>query len=39
MSNVSIDAVGKYYGAIEALKEVSVDIEGGEFVVLVGPSG
>ena len=39
MANVSITNVGKYYGAYEALKGVSVDIDDGEFVILVGPSG
>lgn len=39
MANVSVDTVGKHYGGFEALKEVSVDIADGEFVILVGPSG
>src|ERR1700709_2754461 len=39
MANVSINNVGKYYGAVEVLKGVSVDIADGEFVILVGPSG
>ena len=39
MANVSINSAGKYYGALEVLKGVSVDIEDGQFVVLVGPSG
>ena len=39
MANVSITNVGKYYGTFEALKGVSVDINDGEFVILVGPSG
>ena len=39
MANVSINSAGKYSGALEVLKGVSVDIEDGAFVVLVGPSG
>ena len=39
MANVTIRDAEKYYGTFHALKEVSVDIADGEFVVLVGPSG
>ncbi len=39
MASVTINKVGKHYGAFEALKGVSVDIADGEFVILVGPSG
>src|ERR1700712_3077721 len=39
MANVSINNVGKFYGTVEVLKGVSVDISDGEFVILVGPSG
>ena len=39
MSNVSIRKASKNYGSTKALKGVSVDIDDGEFVVLVGPSG
>lgn len=39
MANVTIDNVKKRYGAVQVMHGVSVDIEDGEFVVLVGPSG
>ena len=39
MASVSINAAEKYYGGFHALKGVSVDIDDGEFVILVGPSG
>ena len=39
MAGVKIDNVMKRYGAVQVMHGVSVDIEDGEFVVLVGPSG
>lgn len=39
MARVKIDNVIKRYGSVQVLHGVSVDIEDGEFVVLVGPSG
>src|SRR5512144_602763 len=39
MANVSIRNVRKAFGSTEVLHGVSVEIEDGEFVVLVGPSG
>ena len=39
MASVTIDDVRKSYGAVEVLHGVNVDIEEGQFVVLVGPSG
>ncbi|EAU40256.1 ABC transporter related protein [Fulvimarina pelagi HTCC2506] len=39
MAGVQIDNVVKRYGAVQVMHGVSVDIEDGEFVVLVGPSG
>jgi len=39
MASVGISNVLKSYGSTKVLHGVSVDIEDGEFVVLVGPSG
>lgn len=39
MGSVAIKHVGKHYGTFEAIKDISFDIEDGEFVILVGPSG
>ena len=39
MANVQIDNIVKHYGSVQVMHGVSVDIEDGEFVVLVGPSG
>jgi len=39
MASVSISRVFKNFGTSQIIKGVSIDIEDGEFVVLVGPSG
>src|SRR6188508_2873666 len=39
MASVEIRDVRKAYGTAQVLHGVSVDIEDGEFVILVGPSG
>ena len=39
MASVTIGQVQKYFGQTHIIKGVSVDIEDGEFCVLVGPSG
>lgn len=39
MSNVSFNSVKKSYGSIEVIKDLNVEIQDGEFAVLVGPSG
>jgi multiple sugar transport system ATP-binding protein len=39
MSSVQINNVRKSYGTVPILHGVSVDIDDGEFVILVGPSG
>ncbi len=39
MASVAIDNVRKAYGSFEVIHGASIDINEGEFVVLVGPSG
>ena len=39
MASVTIKDVIKRYGSVQVMHGVSVDIQDGEFVVLVGPSG
>ncbi|WP_068311501.1 sn-glycerol-3-phosphate import ATP-binding protein UgpC [Polycladidibacter hongkongensis] len=40
MAKIKLDDIRKVYaGGVEAVKGVSIDIEDGEFIVLVGPSG
>lgn len=39
MASISINEAYKSYGQLEVLHGVSLDIEDGEFVILVGPSG
>jgi ABC-type sugar transport system ATPase subunit len=39
MAGVRFDAVTKRFGGVTALSDLTLDIEHGEFVVLVGPSG
>ena len=39
MANISIRNVSKSYGPLKVLDPFSLEIENGEFVVLVGPSG
>ena len=37
--SISIKEMNKYYGAFHALKDFSLDVAPGEFLVLLGPSG
>jgi len=39
MSDVSLRAVKKSFGAVNVIKGVDLDIADGEFCVFVGPSG
>ncbi|TVR11126.1 MAG: sn-glycerol-3-phosphate ABC transporter ATP-binding protein UgpC [Salinarimonadaceae bacterium] len=39
MSDLKIDRINKAYGDFKALIDISLDVQNGEFVVLVGPSG
>ena len=39
MTSVSIRDLSLKFGALEVLKSLSIDIDDGEFLVLLGPSG
>lgn len=39
MSNISLLNITKSYGALTPIQDLSLEIDDGEFVVLVGPSG
>jgi len=39
VSSVTFEAVSKRFGDVEAVRELSLEIADGEFMVLVGPSG
>jgi multiple sugar transport system ATP-binding protein len=39
MAGLSISGVSKGFGSIQVLKEISLEIEDGEFLTILGPSG
>ncbi|AVH74946.1 amino acid ABC transporter ATP-binding protein [Weissella koreensis] len=39
MSMIEFNHVGKYYGDFHALKDINLEVDAGETVVLIGPSG
>ena len=39
MATVSLSGIRKSFGAVDVIQGVDIDIEDGQFVVLVGPSG
>ncbi|SIT43379.1 Uncharacterized ABC transporter ATP-binding protein YurJ [Paraburkholderia ribeironis] len=39
MSSLHVSKVRKAYGSTEILREINIDVEDGDFLVLVGPSG
>lgn len=39
MATVSLRGVNKSFGRHQVIKDISLDVEEGEFVVLIGPSG
>jgi len=39
MARVVLKSIGKDFGTVNVLRDINLDIEDGEFVVLVGPSG
>ncbi|MDB5838810.1 MAG: transporter protein, partial [Herminiimonas sp.] len=39
MASVQIRGIQKYFGGTHVIRGVDIDIEDGQFAVLVGPSG
>ncbi len=39
MATLSISHADKYYGNTQVLFDINVEVEDGEFIVIVGPSG
>jgi ABC-type sugar transport system ATPase subunit len=39
MGQIELQNVMKSFGSVDVIKDISLDIKDGEFVVFVGPSG
>ncbi|MCA0422939.1 MAG: ATP-binding cassette domain-containing protein, partial [Proteobacteria bacterium] len=39
MAGITIDRIEKRFGAVTALKQLSLEVADGEFLALLGPSG
>ena len=39
MTGLSIQSAGKLYGPVRVLQDINIEVDEGEFLVLVGPSG
>ena len=39
MAEVRVKNVSKFFGKVVAVKDFTLDIKDGEFIILVGPSG
>ncbi|MBL1420653.1 MAG: sn-glycerol-3-phosphate ABC transporter ATP-binding protein UgpC [Alphaproteobacteria bacterium] len=39
MSNIELREISKSYGDVEVMNDINLEIQDGEFIVLVGPSG
>ncbi|MEX0317368.1 MAG: ABC transporter ATP-binding protein [Ruegeria sp.] len=39
MTDLKLTSVAKTYGSVDVLKDINLDISGGELIVFVGPSG
>jgi multiple sugar transport system ATP-binding protein len=39
VADIALQNVGKRFGDVEAMKDLSISIADGEFLVILGPSG